>query len=387
MSGDLRFIGRNIRFFRRQRGWTIAELARQATVGEVPLGRMERGENAPSAAALYRLSRALGVSVEMLFSETDQARLMRQVEETGDPFICTLNNSGGPPLPRKIRIMAADLINAFSSLEDICRAPKHARVPLLIPFSPEPAGMEVLARDARRYMGIENGVVFDYFELFENTGLRVLVVPMAKTTESFSYFDRRNQNAFFFLNSRLNSERQLFKLIYEFGRVLILTAALQQGGDPFPAETAAGQTEPESPHHDPGKPFTAHRAARRFAACFLMPAPAVRETVAQLGISPGQWSYELLLRLKHRFGISAQTFLYRLEELALIKQELKDDFDRRIKAFYQESDFCEPDCSRRLLTPNGRLWDLAAAARQAAPGNPEIEEIVAVMTQYEVPKI
>jgi hypothetical protein len=34
-----------------------------------------------------------------------------------------------------------------------------------------------------------------------------------------------------------------------------------------------------------------------------------------LGIQKKHWSYELLLRIKHCFGISAEAFLYRLNEL------------------------------------------------------------------------
>ena len=56
------------------------------------------------------------------------------------------------------------------------------------------------------------------------------------------------------------------------------------------------------------KPFTAHRAARRFAATFLVPTKAVSDTVEQLGIQRKRWSYELLLRIKHRFGVSAEAF-------------------------------------------------------------------------------
>jgi len=148
--------------------------------------------------------------------------------------------------------------------------------------------MEMLSETVRRYIGIEHGVVFDYFELFENQGFRVI------------------QNAFFFLNSRPNPERQLFRLAYELGKLLILTYAVNRGEQIFKTDDGTTFTGK--------KPLTAHQAARRFAATFLMPAGAVRETVAQLGIQKKHWSYALLLRVKHRFGISAEAFLYRLDE-------------------------------------------------------------------------
>lgn len=64
-KSELNFIGRNVRYLRRQKGWSISQLAKETGVAEVPLGRIERGENAPSAAVLYGLSKALNVAVDV----------------------------------------------------------------------------------------------------------------------------------------------------------------------------------------------------------------------------------------------------------------------------------------------------------------------------------
>ena len=66
-------------------------------------------------------------------------------------------------------------------------------------------------------------------------------------------------------------------------------------------------------------------------------------------------SFELLLRIKHRFGISAETFLYRLNELDLIDPALIEPLQKKIFEHYDKTSFGEPDFSRHLLTPNGRL--------------------------------
>ncbi len=80
---------------------------------------------------------------------------------------------------------------------------------------------------------------------------------------------------------------------------------------------------------DGQKPFTERYGPNRFAATFLMPKKSVCDTVNQLGIQKKHWSYELLLRIKHRFGISAETFLYRLEELDLIDPALVKPLKRK----------------------------------------------------------
>jgi len=373
MKVDLGFIGKNIRKLRRQRNWTMAKLAAKVGISEAPLGRIERGVNAPSASVIYRLSKELGVSVNMLFAEDNQNFRSLQYEKARNPFLVAIDKEH-EALPAKTRIMAQDIIDAFCALEDICNAQKRAMIPFLIPFDPAKRGMEILAERVRRYAGIEHGIVFDYFELFESLGFRVVVIPMSKDVHSFSYYDPPNQNAFFFLNARKNPERQLFCLTYELGKVLILTHAIQQGMELFQTNAASDSSDE--------KPFTAHRAARRFAATFLMPAKAVTDTIKQLGIQRKRWSYELLLRIKHRFGVSAEAFLYRLNELDLIDPSLLHPLKAKIHKYYGKTDFGEPDLSRRLLTPNGRLWDLVLTGKESKEGREEVLEIEKVLKKW-----
>lgn len=90
----------------------------------------------------------------------------------------------------------------------------------------------------------------------------------------------------------------------------------------------------------------------------------MQATVDQLGISQDRWSWDLLLRIKHRFGISTEAFLYRLRELDLISEHLVKDFQHQIHTFYDQTDYAEPDRSRRCLTPNGRFFDLLLTAER-----------------------
>jgi len=361
----LDFIGKNIRLLRRQNGWTLAELATKVGMSEGPLGRIERGINAPSAAVIYRLAKVFGVSVNALFADAEQDIQSMRFKGRRDPFLVTIEKEEAV-LPNKIQGMAGDIIESFHALEDICNAQKRAKIPLYIPFDPTEPGMETLSETARRIMEIQSGIVFDYFELFENQGFRVIVLPMPKEIDSFSYYDPPCQNAFFFLNTRKNPERQLFCLAYELGRVFILTHTMQQGRELFKT------------------PFTARHGANRFAATFLMPRKSVCDTVNQLGIQKRHWSYELLLRIKHRFGVSAETFLYRLDELDLIDPSLVEPLQKKIFDHYDKTTFGEPDFSRRLLTPNGRLWDLVLTGKEVDESLDEVLKIEETLKKWKV---
>ena len=375
METKLEFIGKNIRYLRRERGWTLALLASKAKISEVPLGRIERGVNAPSANAIYNLAKALDVSVDTIFAEEHESLRIHRFEGEKKPFLVSSDIKN--IFSFQLKSMAKDMIEGSQALEDICGAQKRAKIPLFIPFDADEDGMEILSLTVRRYMGIEYSIVFDYFELFENQGFRVIAVPMPKSIDGFSYYDPVNQNAFFFLNTKKNTERQLFHLAYELGNILITTASIQS--NETLAENATLKTSNK-------KTFTAHRAASHFAATFLMPSGAVVDTVRQLGIQKKQWSYELLLRIKHRFGVSSEAFLYRLDELALIHPSLLILLKHKITEHYKETGYGEPDFSRRLLTPNGRLWDLILTGKEFIEGRKEILKIEKLFEKWKVVK-
>ncbi|MCF7849897.1 MAG: hypothetical protein K9M45_13680, partial [Kiritimatiellales bacterium] len=89
---------------------------------------------------------------------------------------------------------------------------------------------------------------------------------------------------------------------------------------------------------------------------------AIVASVRQTGVAPKQWTWDMLMRLKHRFGVSAESFLYRLEELDLIAAKRRNEIKTQIYAHYEKTGWKEPDSSRRILSPNGRLGDLLLSA-------------------------
>ncbi len=378
----LAFIGRNIRQLRRQRGWTIARLAKEIGMAEIPLGRIERGENAPSAAVLFHLSRVLGVTIDTLFAEEPDTLTARQMSFSENPFLPTRPTDSLPP---SILSGIQEVINAICSLEDICNAQKQAKIPLNIPFEPNIRGIQELAASARNYMGIGNGIVFDYIELFEAIGFRVVFLPLPRETMSLTFYDTENQNAFFFIRNRENPERQIFHMVYGLGRIFLLSRANHTGKKPFPSDGES--SDRTTPQGEEEKPLTMHRAARKFAALFLMPETAVRATVSQLGIKNRQWSWELLLRIKHRFGVSTESFLFRLKELDLITPRLHDRFRKQILSYYEATGYGEPDSSRRILSKNGRVWDLMLTARQHPEAADEVSRIEKTLNKWKVIKV
>ena len=83
----------------------------------------------------------------------------------------------------------------------------------------------------------------------------------------------------------------------------------------------------------------------------------MRNAVYSLNIKPDEWTYELLLRMKERFGVSAHFFVIRLKELALISRQIFEQFDKQIKHHYSSTNYDEPMANERRP---GKAYDLAA---------------------------
>lgn len=364
-----RAVGETIRELRRRAHLSQGDLARRLGMRQGPVSNLEQGKNFPSAQVLLRLAAILNTTTDRILQPgryTDDAAAGTDAATDVPVSVLPATRCAGPhglaPTSPASRLDATSpdtaaiesAIRDYLALEDICQVPRQARVPLQLAFDTAAPGLARLASQFRTLLGIGDAVVFDPLELCENHGLRVVFMPFS-VAESLSFYDAPNGNLFILIRRGLYPERQLFSLAYELGRVLLYTRATFLGESPFRHEAKT------------------HKTARVFAACLTMPENAVRTSVGQTGVRPHEWDFDLLLRLKHRFGVSAESFNYRLLELGLLTPELQAEFRAQIKAHYAEHAFAEPGKSRRILSLNGRLGDLLhTALRRSDPEAPPI---------------
>lgn len=358
-------VGARIRQLREIQHITQIRLATEIGIRAGPLGWIEKGKHLPSGRVLYRLAKQLNVRLDDLFQETNVWQSTAPEMSDAAPVLLPPLDMEATTEPLKAaHIVCQSVAEKLLELEGMCGAIKMSELPLYVPFLPTESGAEHLAARVRQNLGIGNAIVYDYLELFENAGLRVIFLDMPDGCDTFSGYDRLNRNAFLFANSRLKKqpEHQLFRLVFELGRIYWYTrklfgASAEETQNALGEETALDEAQ----------------FARRFAAYFLMPASAVQTTVWQLGLTPKAWTFDLLLRLKKRYGVSAQSFALRLQGLNLSwsdKQKRSPryyQFKDEIEAFYTESGpTSEPGGNRTALAMNGRLLDLLLRAEQSA---------------------
>jgi Zn-dependent peptidase ImmA (M78 family)/DNA-binding XRE family transcriptional regulator len=356
-------VGGRIRQLRQIQHVSQIGLATEVGIRAGPLGWIEKGLHLPSGRVLYRIAKQLNVRIDDLFQESNIWQSGGAAGAEAAPFVLPpLETAAGGDAVKSVHIVCQTVADKLPALADLSGASKASGLPFEVPFALTEAGAEQVAARVRQGLGIGNAIVHDYPELFENAGLRIVFMEMPEGCESFCGYDRLNRNAFFFLNSLLKKqpEQQVFRLVFELGR--IFWYARQTYGEGAQAAKAG-----------PGPALDEASFARRFATHFLMPAHALQATADQLGLGAKDWTWNLLLRLKRRYGVGAQSFALRLQELLLSWSDKQKKspryylFKEELEAFAAENEAAaEPGGNRPQLAMNARLCELVLLAEQKA---------------------
>lgn len=378
-------VGQAIRRIRRERKMKQAELAALVQMQPAQLCNSEKGKNLPSLKTLGRICKALGVTVnDLLYPRSELAAQSAEAGAAGagtpvgdgagipatlspderlyEPLSargilrCTQTAEQDAAIDERVVAMLLQRILDHLALETMCGVNKHATIPLNVSFNVDANGAEQLASLVRMHFGIASAVAFDYVELLENNGLRVIFSQLPAPLESLSFFDAKNNNAFIVVSDAMTPERQLFKIMYELANIFLYTRT----GNALVYDT------------DGTRHF-----AKRFAAVMLMPQTAVQTSVARAGILPEQWTFEMLLRMKARFGVSAEAFLYRLDELSLLPRDgaLLESLSKAIKQHYLKTSFKEPAGEVSRMSRNVRFTDLLLCAKLTPENGKEVRKI------------
>ena len=234
-------VGQAIRRIRRERKMKQAELAVLVQMQPAQLCNSEKGNNLPSLRTLGRICKALGVTVnDLLYPRSELAAqsaegvggapvgdvagiaaTLSPAERLYEPLAargilrCTQTAEQDGAMNEQVVAMLLQRILDHLALETMCGVNKHATIPLNVSFNVDANGAEQLASLVRMHFGIASAVAFDYVEILENNGLRVIFSQLPASVESLSFFDAKNNNAFIVISDATTPERQLFKIMYE----------------------------------------------------------------------------------------------------------------------------------------------------------------------------
>jgi Zn-dependent peptidase ImmA (M78 family) len=139
-------------------------------------------------------------------------------------------------------------------------------------------------------------------------------MTLPKDIQSRSFFDVENKSLSIVLSKHNTTERSIYRIAYELAWTVIF------GSMGFKSVRMGSQR---------------HQFARAFAAEFLMPEESVRFAVSQLGIGMNDWTLDMVVYLKSKFNVSAESFALRLESLNLISEHLRQKIRDELHAYYK----------------------------------------------------
>ena len=160
--------------------------------------------------------------------------------------------------------------------------------------------------------------------------MRIYRKLLKEETQSVTFWQRVQNRPVIVLNSGNTPERDLYRLAYELGSIGLFRML----------------------GHAIDETLVQHRFLVDFAVSFLMPSLTVRQVVASMGIGSKDWTFSKLVALKGYFGVSAESFALRLEELGLILPTLRLELREQLHAYYlAHPDAMEPQTSPTSLIP------------------------------------
>ena len=330
-------LGIKIKALRKAKNLKQRELAKKLRMTSAQLCRIESSKNAPSIKTLARIAKALGLSLSELMDDDSPCQPSTAVVCSSDETrVYAADNACTPTISALLPIRNTeepseemDAIQKqvlaknkqYAEIENSLGIPNATTLPICFAFSQDDRGAEILARTLRIACEAGNTPFADLPALLESKHVRIVLIKSPPEIQSRSFYDPSNRVLSIAINKRLTPERQLYRIAYEIGYACIFGST-------------GYTTVVEGP--------STHKFVRRFAAAFLMPEETIKAFAAQLALCPTNWTMEMLLHLKHSFGVNAETFAHRLEKIGVLAPPLRKRFKEELRNYYQEHDNQEP---------------------------------------------
>lgn len=326
------------------------DLAKRLGMTSAQLCRIEGEKHAPSIKTIARVAKALGISVAELMTGNEQTKapippcssdntrtyaFSEASDKPADDALEAIRETAEPE--DELKSIKKQLIlkdREYTALESELGIVSATTLQLSYPYSPDERGAEILARLLRTSCDAGSTPFSDLVGLLESRNVRIVMVKCTSDIQSRAFYNKDTHVLMLAINRKLTPERQLYRIAYELGYACIF------GSTGFSKVTESA---------------TLHRFIRRFAAALLMPEDTIRAITTHLALGPTNWTMGLLLQLKYKFGVSAETFAHRLEKIGVLAPALRKRFKEELRNYYEEHNNTEPGPTIKPLQADSRL--------------------------------
>lgn len=287
-----------IRVYREQVGFSQEELGEQVGVTRQTIAAWEKSERVPSLVQLTKIARALGISLELLLNQPTQSGNKSMQPSSGLLFRADEPSA----LTFSLRAHLTQKATDYATVENLL-----GELPVLPQLRPlegyDEYTVETVAKEVRGWLGVgEACPLGDSLALLESKGMKVILYPLPNNMSGFSAYTE-TWGGVIFVNEKHPTERQFFTTLHELAHLI------------FHRQEYRGQQE-RPRRNDPRE-----KAANHLAGAVLLSEDMVRR---ELHAYHTNWLPEpLLIDIKHRYGISMRTVLYRAAQVGLITDKQK----------------------------------------------------------------
>ena len=318
-------INETIRYMRGQLGLSQSELARKAGMKKPQLCVIEKGCYTPRTETLERLARALGTTIATI-EKFDEAQENPSMLVPLFTSVASLSTEC-----RRAEVMSEKIDERLRKLGVV----GATTLPFVQSFVRESHAGIFLAQALRGALGVGRAAFTDLVWNLELANVRILRDTLPAGVSSLAWWHAEQRALVVSLNRANTPERQLYHLACELGAACLF----RSGGDRPLRLTKRGE-----------------RTIREFAADFLMPSTTVAEMASQLGIGKSDWTLPRLCLFKAHFGVSAEAFALRLEELGLIESSSRRCLRDELRAYYRAHPKAMEPAPARPALAIGRRW-------------------------------
>ena len=291
MAGTSSIAG-NVARLRRDRQLTQEELAAQAGLSRLALGKIERGAVVPRAGTVAELAKVLAVSIGELVTPVRPLENVRF-------------RAGRVHAREQILADVSRWLADYAQLEEEL----HDRVAFRFPAPVDGSDPRARARAARASVDLRlEQPLRDICGLLEENGVKLFLLETARDSFFGLSVGKGDGGPAVVVNTwdRISVERWIFTAAHELGHLLLHPSEYQREATEMPAE-------PE-------------READAFASEFLMPEAAFR---VEWDATSGHPLLVRVIKVKRIFRVSYMTVLYRLVETGRESADVWRAFQRQ----------------------------------------------------------
>lgn len=271
-------LGSRLRAARAAAGLSLRELSDRVPVSHTAIANYEKDADVPSSAVLIALADATGVDMGFLFRSSNV--------ELGSPA-WRKRKALTKTEEQSILAKTQDVLERYFEVEHLLGSePGAFRVDLALSPVTSVEDAERVAEELRTGWQLGLDPIDDVTELLESRGIRIVYVEASDAFDGCTLV-ANGSIPVVVINSRFPGDRRRLSLAHELAHVVM----------------------------DVRDDVDLERAAQRFAGAFLFPAQMVLE---ELGSHRSNLDiYELHL-LKHRWGLSMQSIVFRAQQTGVI---------------------------------------------------------------------